>query len=150
MSAISDLYDGIVTVLSTTFAAPTHKILVNPFVPELNDSLALARGHGFYIGPKSARGNLGRYEAFEAEIRVVQTIINRGTDRDVTIRGTAEKTLLEDQFTLIDYWRLNTAPIAKVWDVSYESDSGLEFVFTDKQNYVMITTILRAIYSEAC
>jgi hypothetical protein len=37
-----------------------------------------------------------------------------------------------------------------VWDISYESDAGLEFVFTDKQNYVMIRTTLRAIFSESC
>lgn len=151
MSAVSDLYDGMVTILSTTFATPTYKKLVNPYVPELNDALSLARGYGFFIGPKTARQDkLGRHEGFEAQIEVVQTIINRGTDRDITIRETAEKTLLEDQYTLIDYFRLNTAPIAKVWDISYISDNGLEFVFTEKQNYVMIRTTLRAIFSESC
>jgi hypothetical protein len=150
MSAVSDLYDGLVTILSTTFSTPTYKKLVNPYVPELNDALALSRGYGFFIGPKSVFPKLGRHEGFNAEIQVIQTIVQRGTDRDVTIRETAEKTLLEDQYTLLDYFRLNTAPIAKVWDISYESDGGLEFVFTDKQNYVMIRTTLRAIFSESC
>jgi len=152
MSAISDLYSGMVSILAATFAAPTYKKLVNPYVPELNnDTLSLARGYGFLIGPKSARADkLGRHEGFEAQIEVIQTIINRGTDRDITIRETAEKALLEDQYTLIDYFRINTAPIAKVWDISYVSDNGLEFVFTEKQNYVMIRTTLRAIFSESC
>jgi hypothetical protein len=150
-TAITALYDGMVTILGNTFAAPTYKKLVNPYVPELNDALSLARGYGFIIGPKQARPDkLGRYEGFNAEITVIQTIINRGTDRDITIRETAEKNLLEDQFNLIDYFRLNTAPISKIWDISYESDNGLEFVFTDKQNYVMIRTTLRAIFSESC
>lgn len=151
MSAVSDLYDGMVTILSATFATPTYKKLVNPYVPELNDALSLARGYGFFIGPKTARADkLGRHEGFEAQIEVVQTIINRGTDRDITIREAAEKLLLEDQYTLVDYFRLNTATIAKVWDISYISDNGLEFVFTEKQNYVMIRTTLRAIFSESC
>lgn len=150
-TAISDLYDGISSILTATFAAPTYKEMVNPYVPELNDALILARGYGFIIGEKSARNDkLGRHEGFDARIEVVQTIVNRGTDRDITIRKTAEKNLLEDQYNLIDYFRLNTAPIAKVWDISYVSDNGLEFVFTDKQNYVMIKTVLRAIYSESC
>jgi hypothetical protein len=150
-TAVSDLYDGLVTILSTTFASPTYKELVNPYVPELNnDTLALARGYGFFIGPKSVVPKLGRHEGFNAEITVVQTIAQRGTERDTIIRRTAEKNLLEDQYLLIDYFRQNTAPIAKVWDISYESDNGLEFVYTDKQNYVMIRTTLRAIFSESC
>ena len=151
-TAITTLYDGMVTILGATFTAPTYKKLVNPYVPELNnDTLSLARGYGFFIGAKAARQDkLGRHEGFNADIEVIQTIINRGTDRDVTIRETAEKLLLEDQYTLIDYFRLNTAPIAKVWDISYVSDNGLEFVFTEKQNYVMIRTTLRAIFSESC
>jgi hypothetical protein len=151
MSAVSDLYDGMVTILSATFSTPTYKKLVNPYIPELNDTLSLARGYGFFIGEKtSRRDKLGRHEGFEANIEIVQTIINRGTDRDVTIRETAEKLLLEDQYTIIDYFRLNTAPIAKVWDISYVSDAGLEFVLSEKQNYVMIRTTFRAIYSESC
>lgn len=151
MSAVSDLYDGLVTIMGTLFTAPTYKELVNPYVPELNDTLALARGYSFIIGPKTARADkLGRHEGFECEIEVVQTIINRGTERDLTIRRTAEKNLLEDQYNLIDYFRQNTAPIAKVWDISYVSDNGFEFVLTEKQNYVMIRTTLRAIFSESC
>jgi len=151
MTAVSDLYDGMITILAANFAAPTYKKLVNPYDIELNDALALARGYGFFMGPKSSRADkLGRHEGFEAQIEVVQTIINRGTERDTAIRETAEKNLLEDQYTLIDYLRLNTAPIAKVWDISYVSDLGFEPVFTDKQNYVMIRTTLRAIFSESC
>jgi hypothetical protein len=151
MTAISDLYDGIDSILVGLFPAPTYKELVWPDVPELDNTLTLSRGYGFYIGPKTGVSlTTGRYQQFEADIIVRQTIINRGTDRDLTIKKTAEKTLLEDQFTLVDYFRLNTAPIAKVWRIDYVSDAGIERVFTDKQNYVMITTVLRAVYAEGC
>jgi hypothetical protein len=151
MSAISDLYDGIDTILVGLFAAPTYKELMNSYDPEFNDTLTLNRGWGFLIGPKAAANlTTGRHEQVEAEITVRQTIINRGTDRDSTIRKTAEKTLLEDQFLLIDYLRLNTAPIAKVWRIDYVSDGGLEPVFTEDRKHVMITTVLRAIYAEGC
>lgn len=151
MSAISDLYDGMQTILSTTFPTPTYKQLVEPVILEMNDSLSLARGWGFYIGPKSGLTlTTGRYQEFEVQIIVRQTVFNRGSFRDLAIRQVAEKTLLEDQFTLVDYFMQNTAPIAKVWRIDYSEDAGLELVFQDKQNYVMITTTLRAIYSEGC
>jgi len=151
MSAISDLYDGIDAILVGLFPAPMHKELVWPDVPELDNTLTLSRGYGFYIGAKTGVSlTTGRYQQFETDIIIRQTIINRGTDRDLTIKKTAEKTLLEDQFNLVDYFRLNTAPIAKVWRIDYVSDAGIERVFTDKQNYVMIRTTLRAIFSESC
>lgn len=150
MSAISDLYDYMVSMLDTTFPSSTYRKLVNPYIADLNDTMALNRGYGFYIGPKIVRPKLGNYDGFEVDIIVIQTIINRGTDRDVSIRESAEKTLLEDQYTLTNYFRSNTGNIDKVWDINYESDNGLEFVFSDKQAYVMIQTTLKGIYSESC
>lgn len=150
-TAITALYDGMVTIVGGLFTAPTYKELVNPYIPEFNDSLSLARGYGFVIGAGDAQPqNLGRYEAISRTIEVTQTIVNRGTERDATIRRTAEKNLLEDQYLLVDYFRQNTAPIAKVWNIAYQSDGGLEFVLADNQNYIMIKTTLRATYSEAC
>ena len=150
MSAISGLYDGMVTILDGLFVAPTYRKLVNPFIAELNDTPSLNRGYGFYIGPKTVRAKIGRDEAFEADIIVLQSIVHRGTDRDLSIRETAEKTLLEDQFLLIDYFRLNTSPIEKVWDISYVQDGGLEFVFQSQSQFRIIQTTLKGIYSESC
>jgi hypothetical protein len=151
MSAVSTLYDGVNTILTTLFTTPTYRQLVNPYTPEENDDKALARGFGFYIGPKSDPNlTMGRYNQANVEIIVVQTIMNRGTDRDLTIRHTAEKNLLEDQFLLIDYFMQNTTTISGTWRIHWESDNGLEPVFADRTNYVKITSTLRAVYSEAC
>jgi hypothetical protein len=152
MSAITDLYDALDTMLAATFATPTYKKLANPYTLELNDTLSLSRGWGFKIGPKSAANlTLARYEQFQVEISIIQTIAQRGTDRDIVIRQNAEKTLLEDQFLLVDYLRQNTALFAKLWKLDYSSDSGIEFVpFTEQQNYFTITTSLTAIIAEGC
>lgn len=151
MSAITDLYDALVTITDTLFTAPTYRKLVNPYVPERNDALALRRGYGFYVGPSSnANLTMGRYVKYRREIVVIQTIVNRGTERDYAIREAAEKTLLEDQFTLVDYFQQNTTPAAKVWTLEWASDNGIEPVFTDKENYVMIRSTFSAVYAEGC
>lgn len=151
MTAISDLYDGIEDMLESLFAAPTYRRIVNPYTLELNDELHLRRGWAFIIGPKSSAGlTTGRYEQFNVQITVIQTIKQSGTDRDTSIRQTAEKTLLEDQFLLIDYLRQNTQLFSKLWSLDYESDEGIEFIFTEQQNYFTIRTTLNAVIAEGC
>jgi len=151
MSGVSDLYDGIDSILSTVYPSTTYKELVYSTFVELNDFISLNRGYGFNIGAKEGVSlTTGRYQQFSAEIQIVNTIVNRGTDRDLSIKKLAEKTLLEDQFLLLDYLRTNTASIAKVWVLEYLGDNGIEPVFPDKANYVMIRTSLRAVFAEAC
>lgn len=150
MSAISDVYDAMITILDTTFPSSTYRQLVNPNIPELCDTMALNRGYGFYVGPKSVRQKLGNADGFDISLFVIQTIVVRGTDRDITIRQTAEKNLLEDQYLLTNYFRENTSIANKIWDINFASDGGIEAIFTDKQNYLMIQTTLRGIYSESC
>ena len=150
MSTVSSLYDGFLSIMETTFASPTYRKLVNPFVPDLNDSLSLNRGWGFYMGPKEVFKKMGRDEGFSFEIKVVQSIVHRGTERDSTIRESSEKTLLEDQFLIIDYFRANTAPIANVWDISFSSDNGFEYVEQEHKQFIIIQTTFKGIYSESC
>ncbi len=151
MSAISDLYDALDTMLTGLYATPTYRKLVNPYVLDQNDTPSLSRGWGFKIGEQTgANLTMGRYEQLEVNIEVVQTIVHRGTDRDVSIRQTNEKLLLEDQFLLVDYLRQNTALFTKLWKLDYVSTSGIEFVFTEQQNYFTITTNLTAVIAEGC
>jgi hypothetical protein len=151
MSAISTFHDGVETWLSALFTAPTYKRLVNPYTIESDVSLNLNRGWTFVIGPKTpANLTTGRYWQFNVNLQVIQTISQKGTDRDITIRQTAEKLLLEDQFTMLDSLRTTTTFDTKVWNLEYESDNGLEFVFTEQQNYYKIVTNLTAIISEGC
>lgn len=149
MSVSADIYAGVETILATIF--PSHKKLVNPYKPEENDTLSLKRGYGFIFGPKTREDlSTGRYEKFRVEVTVINTVVHRGTDRDTPIRETAEKLLLDDQYLLIDYFRLNTAPIQKAWEIRWENDNGIEPVFPEKENYVMIRSVLSIIYSEGC
>jgi hypothetical protein len=151
MSAISTFYDAVDSWMSSLFATPTYKKLVNPYTIESDATLNINRGWAFVVGPKTpANLTTGRYWQFTVNLQIIQTIVNKGTDRDITIRQTAEKLLLEDQFTMLDSLRTTTTFDTKVWNLEYDSDNGLEFVFTEQQNYYKIVTNLTAIISEGC
>lgn len=149
MSQISTAYDDLKERLETLFPTPTYRELVNPRILEQNDTFALNRGWGLIVGPGLNQGtSLNDVVRFEREISVVQTIIHRGTTRDVSIIETAEKNLLEDQFTLINsFVYTNFDPIH---NIDYVSDTGMEFIFVDQTNFISITTNFSIKYEEQC
>lgn len=149
MSLITTVFDNINTRLSSIYSTPTYKKLVNPYILELNDTLSLNRGYAFFMGPGlNTKKLIGDVVTFEREVIIINTIVNRGTDRDVTIRETAEKTLLEDQFLAIESFHQTI--LSDSWDLNWQSDNGVEFVFTEKQNFLSIRSNYRLRYSEDC
>jgi len=149
MSVISTAYDNIVSRLATIYSSSTYKKLVNPYVLELNDTLSLNRGYSFSVGPGvNTKKLVGDTVTLQKEFQLINTIVNRGTERDVTIRETAEKNLLEDQFLAIDSFHRTV--LSDSWDFNYESDNGIGFVFTEQQNFITIKSIFILRYSEEC
>ena len=87
----------------------------------------------------------------ERGLTITLTVKWRGTQKDITLRQTAEKLLLEDQFLLINYFTANAGmTISQVWKIVYNGDNGIEFIFTDKQNYLQIVSNFSLEYSENC
>jgi hypothetical protein len=149
VSKITEVFDNLNTRLSAIYPSATYKKLVNPYILELNDTLSLNRGYGFYIGPGvNTRKLLGPNVTFEREVILFNTIVNRGTERDVVIRETAEKTLIEDQFLAIESFHREI--LSDAWDLKWDSDGGIEFVFTQQQNFLSIRSTYRLSYSEEC
>lgn len=149
MSSITILFDEIKDRLETLFPTPTYRELIQPRILEQNDTLALKRGWGFIVGPGRNQGtSLSDVVRFEREISIAQSIIHRGTDRDITIRETAEKTLLEDQFTLINSFIYDN--FVGLHNIDYLDDTGIDYVFVDQTNYIAITTNFTIKYEEQC
>lgn len=150
-TAISTAYDEIVTVLNSLYGS-THKQLENPYILEDNDELTLRRGYGFVLqNATNTNRLLSNVASIQREVNIILTIKWRGTQKDVSLRQTAEKQLLEDHFLLIEYFTANAGMnISQVWKMVYNGDSGLEFIFTDKQNYIGIQSNFSLEYSEDC
>lgn len=149
MSVITTAFDDIETRLDGLFSS-THRRLVNPYQPELNDTKALNRGWGFFIGPgTNTNRKLGCKLSIQREVTVLHTIINRGTERDITIRETAEKLLLEDQFLAIKNFEQNPVVNNDVPKFVYSADNGIEYIFTEQTNFIMIRSTFIMEYFEA-
>ena len=147
MSRISEIFEQVDTKLSSTFS--THKKMVNPYNLELNDEFILNAGYGFYLGPAFNTNRLtGCQLSLERTLVVPLTRINRGTDRDISIRETAEKALLEDHFNLVQAIESDPVLESKTAKLLYQSDAGIEFVFIDKINFISIVSSFTFEYFE--
>lgn len=154
MSAISSAYDNLLTVVQA--ALPSHKELINPYVPEMNDELTYesAWGVAFQEGL-----NTNRVVGCEISIRRTMLVticrkifagtLNRTSD-SITRRRTAEKALFEDLYQVINDLEHspttnNSNPIIKT---VYQADSGLEFVRTERHDLIMVRASFELEYFE--
>lgn len=145
---ISTIFDAISAKLNTIYST-THKKLTNPYVAEENDEKTLSRGYGFFLGSgTNTNRQMECMASISREVNFINTIINRGTDRDTDIRQTAEKTLLEDQFLLIKELEKEPTISLVVAKMIYLSDNGIEQVYGKENNYLMIQSIFEIEYLE--
>lgn len=137
MSAISTIFDTISTFLGSTF--PGHKILVNPWSLEMNDNLSLNQGIGFYLGAGfNTKRIVGCQKSISRELVVKICRVQKGTDRDYSIRNETEKLLLEDQSTLVSLLENDPTVSDLVSKIEWDSDNGIEFVYPDRISYLFI------------
>ena len=148
MSAISSIYDSIVSLLDTTYASGYTK-LKNPYEIEENDNKSLNRGYGLRISPgDNSNRQISCHLSMRRDITFFNTIVNRGTERDDTIRETAEKNLLEDHFKLIEALENDPTINTLCAKMVYVSDNGIEQIYGEANNYLMIETTYEIEYLE--
>lgn len=144
---ITTIYDRLVTTLGLAF--PSHLKLSNPYNVQQNDFKLLNKGYGFYM---SSGLNTNRMLACEMSIQrdvtIVQTIVHRGTDRDLAIRQAAEKSLLEDHFLLVKTLELDADLNSNCARFIYVSDTGISFLSDEQRNFLTISSIYTFEYFE--
>lgn len=144
---ISDFYTSFQTLLTTLY--PNHLKLVNPYNVESNESFALNKGYGFSIGPGLNTDRMVSCQAsISRQINFVLCRINRGTERDVVIRETAEKDIFEDQMLLIKQVEKDPQLLQTISRIRYTSDEGIEFKTFDEINYLVLRSSFEIEYLE--
>lgn len=143
MSALSLIYDAMNADLEALYPLPTYRKLDNPYIVEENSSLILNRGWGFAIGSGSnTKRKIGCKLSIEREITLINTIVNRGTVRDMTIRESAEKQIMEDQFLAIKAFEkdpnISVSVAQYVSKMEFQGDNGIEYIFDDKTNFLVM------------
>lgn len=149
MSNISDAYDALVTRLETIL--PSHNRLPNPYKPDENadEQLKLAWGVQVSTGNNSER-NISCKLSIERSIIVVLTRRFFAPDLVEDRMEVPEKALLEDQFLVIDDFEkdptLNDS--TAICKMRYDSDSGIEYVKSDEDNFIKIESTFLIEYFE--
>lgn len=147
MSAISEIYDAISTFLDTNLGV-TGSPLVNPYEVEENPDIVLKRGFGFFLGPAQDQGTMTNMLMLNRDVIVTLTIETGAAQHNITKRQEAEKLLLEDQGKLIKELHIDPGVSEKVSAISYQADNGFEFVYGEKNNFLMIVSRFQMTYIE--
>lgn len=148
MSVITNLYAQLNTTLPTLFS--THKKMVDPQNVENNDNFILNKGYGFYIGPSTNTNRLINCKySISRNVTIVLTRSNKGTDRDTTIRETAELALLEDQHILVKAMEADVDLNQVVASFKYTSDNGVEYLNVNSHGFLVCRISFDAEYLES-
>ena len=149
-SKISTIYDAMVTRLGTIF--PNHFRLPSVQYAELNPESFLVQGWCFRIGSgENAKRELSCQMAIDRTIYVTLTREFKALELDPAPKAAVEKTLLEDQYTLInDFEKTFTLNDPSVAACEFVSDNGIEIVFyKEKDRFIKIESSFRIRYFES-
>lgn len=138
------------TALSTIFpSGDGWQYLINPYRPEENPESHLRLGYGVALGNGRSE-NLqicAQYDVNRA-FTVVLTRKFEGTKSDADGKEDVAVQLLEDQRELINALEQNPTLGGAIMYTQYQGDGGIEFVNGQKDNYLMVRTVLSFQYIE--
>lgn len=147
MSAISDVYDALIT--RTTSVLTSHTRLSNPYKLDENPDILLRQGYGLAIG---AGENSNREFGCRLSIRreFTLSIVRRyaATDLDASGKGTTEKQIMEDAKLLVADFEENTTLTTGARIVKFLSDSGIQYVRSETDKFMYCELIIETEYFE--
>ena len=148
MSNVTTIQNSLVTTLETLF--PNKTVIPNPFNLEDNNQNLMKNGYGFFYGPASLPDfDLGIHiQGYSRDFNVVMTRNVYRTDVSPDPFSTTQLALIEDQNTLVNTFADVRNLDQNVVSIEFVSDSGVEFIFADKNNYLALTTTFAVAYRE--
>jgi hypothetical protein len=147
MTNISNIYDAIQTEVALIF--PTKTELSDPRLIENNDMVSLSNGYGIDFGPAiNTNRQLGCFYSIRREITITVTRQFLGGHKSNTIYDTTNKNILEDLHLLIKLFEKNEIIANEISNYKFLSDGGIERVFGENKNFVMIRAIFQIEYTE--
>ncbi len=137
----SDGYLRLIEVVRETFPANERHELKNPYILDDNPETILATAWGVAALPST---NLERTASciytLARDVEIVLTNVVYGTEMDVAKRQAVEAKLIDDQIRLIKAIDQDTALNDLLAKNKFIGDNGIEFVFTEKNNYLAIVS----------
>lgn len=139
MTILSEFCDEIKTRLETLL--PNHQVMTNVSSISRNTEGVLKLGQGFHLGSaQNTNIEIGRQLSIARQITVIISQQHMATEFNRDQKFSVEKELLEYEQLIIDDFETNVALLAsnQVAKFVYVGDSGIENVFEDRDDFVMI------------
>lgn len=139
--SITAAYLRFIEVVRETFPNDERFELTNPYIIDDNPEPIVATGWGIAV---LSNTNLKRVSSclytFGRDFEVVLTNLIVGTDRSMPERQAIEAKLMEDQIRLIMAIDSDGVLHDLLAKNDFIGDNGIEFVFTEKNNYVSLVS----------
>lgn len=147
MSKISDIYDGLHTLISGTLTSYTQ--LTNPYQREDNSNLFLEKGYGLAVSSGvNTNRKIGGKKSYQRSFLLVLTNLLPVTTHDTDAKETAEKALLEDHASLITAFEQNPTLTNNAALSIALNDDGIEFLDADRMKYISLEIDITVEYFE--
>lgn len=152
MSNFSTLYDNMKTNIGTVLSA--HTWLSEAQVIGENNEQSLRKGYAIQIG-SGVQGDLhiGCDVSIVREITITITREHFALELNRDQKYTVEQALLDDQLLVIKEIEKDPAQSygisAQVANLKFLGDSGIERIFEDKKNFLMIRSVFSLTYLES-
>jgi len=143
MSGVTTSFDTFLARLTAIY--PTHKRLSNPYKAEENSELVLNKGFGLAFGASTnSNRQISCQLSYQRDFIVVLTRVVRANEFAISKKDDTAKSLVEDWFLLVESVEKDpTLDVAgNQTNLQYVSDNGVEFVFSEKDNFYKIETTI--------
>lgn len=148
MTKISDIYDALVTVVSTEL--PDYMRFPNPYVIDTNTFLHQRAGFGISIGPGTdTQRYLGCLVTWQRDftITLVRQVLT--TQNNTAIRADLEKEILDDHDKLRKAIYLSNTLSGNAIKSTLIADSGLNFIDGDRLKFLALEMTVQIEYEES-
>lgn len=147
MSAVTDIYDAIVTKI--TSAVSDYKRIPNPYDVEANTFLHLRNGFGIEIGPGfNTERFVSCISTWQRTYNIILVKQVLTTQNNTPIRVAIEKDILDDQNTLFKAFEIDPTLGGKVIKTVVQSDSGIAFLAFDNAKFLSMQILIDVEYQE--
>lgn len=147
-SNVTAIHKSLENTLANLF--PDKTIIPNPFDLEQNNQNFLKNGYSFFYGPASLPDfDLGVH--IQGYLRDFSVVLSRNvfrTDTALDPFSNTQLSLIEEQNLMVNTFADVRNLDQNVVSIEFVSDSGVEFVFGDKSNYLALTTNFAVAYRE--
>lgn len=147
MSKVSTIYDNMITRVASVLSS--HVRLPNPYKPDENSTIYLKKGYGVALGgAEISRRVIGGQVIMTRESTITVTRQYFSKENDPSSKASTEKQVLEDIFLVIKDFENDVTLNEVATNVTFRSDSGIEYVSNDKDQFLMVRATFAVDYFE--